>query len=52
MREDKNLMSNVNFFSKAQFFFPKGFNLTLSVQKVKPEDYIIMMFDVGALFSE
>lgn len=43
--------SNVNFSSKAQFFFPKGFNLTLSVQKVKPEDYIIMMYDVGAFFQ-
>jgi len=35
--------SNVNFSSKAQFFFPKGFNVTLSLQKIRPEDYIIMM---------
>lgn len=40
---------SMNFSAKAQFFFPKGFNLTLSVQKTKPH-YTIMMYDAGAYY--
>jgi hypothetical protein len=42
---------SVNFSAKAQFLFPKGFNLTMSVQKVKPEDVVIMMYDVGTYWQ-
>ena len=39
---------SVNFSAKAQLFFPKGFNLTLSTQKIKPDNVDIMMYDAGA----
>ena len=42
--------NNINYSAKAQFFFPKGFNLTLSVQKIKPEAVNIMMYDAGAYY--
>ncbi len=38
----------VNFSAKAQMFFPKGWNLTLSTQKIKPGDVTVMMYDAGA----
>ncbi len=38
----------VNFSAKAQLFFPKGWNLTLSTQKIKPENVGVMMYDAGA----
>ncbi len=37
----------VNFSAKAQMFFPHGFNLTLSTQKIRPDDVNIMMYDAG-----
>lgn len=40
--------NSVNFSAKAQAFFPHGFNLTLSLQKVKPDNVGIMMYDAGA----
>lgn len=40
----------VNFSAKAQLFFPKGFNLTLSTQKIKPANTTIMMYDAGAYY--
>lgn len=40
----------VNFSAKAQMFFPKGFNLTLSTQKIKPSTETIMMYDAGAYY--
>ena len=40
----------VNFSAKAQLFFPKGWNLTLSVQKIKPEEVGVMMYDAGAYY--
>ena len=39
---------SVNFSAKAQMFFPHGFNLTLSTQKIRPDDTDIMMYDAGA----
>ena len=42
--------SNVNFSAKAQFFFPRGFNLTLSTQKIRPDDVSVMMYDAGAYY--
>lgn len=41
---------NVNFSAKAQLFFQRGFNLTLSTQKIKPEDVSVMMYDAGAYY--
>lgn len=40
----------VNFSAKAQFFFPRGFNLTLSTQKIQPANTAIMMYDAGAYY--
>ena len=42
---------NINFSTKAQFFFPKGFNLTLSAQKITPGGTRIMMYDAGAYWQ-
>lgn len=41
----------VNFSAKAQFFLPEGFNITLSAQKIKPENISIMMYDAGIYFQ-
>ncbi len=40
----------VNFSAKAQMFFPHGWNLTLSTQKIKPADVGVMMYDAGAYY--
>lgn len=40
----------MNFSAKAQLFFPKGFNLTLSTQKIKPANTTIMMYDAGVYY--
>lgn len=37
----------VNFSAKAQMFLPEGFNLTLSTQKISPNNIDIMMYDGG-----
>lgn len=42
--------SNINYSAKAQLFFPRGFNLTLSVQKIRPENVNIMMYDAGVYY--
>ena len=42
--------NNVNFSAKAQMFFPRGFNLTLSTQKIKPDNVSVMMYDAGAYY--
>lgn len=42
--------NNVNFSAKAQLFFPRGFNLTLSTQKIKPDNVSVMMYDAGAYY--
>ena len=39
--------NSVNFSAKAQMFFPHGFNLTLSTQKIKPDAIAVMMYDAG-----
>ena len=43
--------NKVNFSAKAQMFFPGGFNLTLSTQKVRPDQVGIMMYDAGAYYQ-
>ncbi len=48
LTDQKNFWANsINFSAKAQMFFPHGFNLTLSTQKIKPS-VGIMMYDAGA----
>ncbi|WP_373175044.1 porin [Prevotella merdae] len=42
---------SVNFSAKAQMFFPHGFNLTLSTQKIKPDNVAVMMYDAGAYWQ-
>ena len=42
--------SNINFSAKAQIMLPNGFNVTLSTQKIKPEDVNIMMYDFGTYY--
>ena len=41
---------DINFSAKAQILFPKGFNLTLSAQKIHPGRHSIMMYDVGTFW--
>ena len=43
--------NNINFSAKAQLFFPGGINLTLSVQKIRPDATNIMMYDAGAYWE-
>lgn len=40
----------VNYSAKAQFFIPGGYNITLSTQKIRPEDVNIYMYDIGAYY--
>ncbi|MGG6544917.1 UNVERIFIED_CONTAM: OprO/OprP family phosphate-selective porin [Prevotella sp. 15_C9] len=42
--------NSVNYSAKAQIFFPHGFNLTLSTQKIKPDHISVMMYDVGTYY--
>lgn len=42
--------NNINFSAKAQLFFPRGFNLTLSTQKIRPDNFSVMMYDAGAYY--
>lgn len=42
--------SNVNFSAKAQFLLPRGFNVTLSIQKIKPDDVSVMLYDAGVFY--
>lgn len=43
--------SSLNFSAKAQLFLPRGFNITLSVQKIRPEATNVMMYDAGAYYQ-
>lgn len=40
----------VNYSAKAQLFFPGGYNLTLSTQKIRPQDVNIYMYDIGTYY--
>ena len=51
LTEQKTWQDEMNYSAKAQFLFTKGFNLTLSVQKIKPEEVRINMYDVGAYYK-
>ncbi|WP_298454106.1 porin [uncultured Prevotella sp.] len=42
--------NSINFSAKAQLFFPKGINLTLSTQRIKPDNVSVMMYDAGAYY--
>lgn len=41
----------VNFSAKAQAFLPGGFNVTLGVQKIKPDHVTVMMYDAGTYYQ-
>lgn len=43
---------NVNFSAKTQFFLPFGVNAVLSMQKVRPSDVNVMMYDAGLTFHK
>lgn len=50
LTNQKDFWSNsINFSAKAQLFIPHGWNVTLSVQKIKPS-VSIMMYDIGAYY--
>jgi len=40
--------SNINFSGKMRMDFPRGFSLTLSCQKTRPDDVSVMSYDIGA----
>lgn len=40
----------INFSAKAQVILPRGFNVTLSAQKIKPADVSVMLYDAGAYY--
>lgn len=42
--------NNINFSAKTQFFIPRGFNITLSTQKIRPDHISVMMYDAGAYY--
>ena len=42
--------NNINFSAKAQFMLPRGFNITLSTQKIRPDHLSVMMYDAGAYY--
>ena len=51
LTDQKNFWTkSVNYSAKAQLFIPRGFNLTLSVQKIRPDDVSVMMYDAGAFY--
>jgi len=39
---------SLNFSAKAQMSLPRGFNITLSTQKIRPDRTSVMMYDAGA----
>ena len=43
--------NNINYSAKAQWQLPKGFNITLSAQKIKPENISINMYDGGLTYK-
>ena len=42
--------NNVNFSAKAEMYLLPGWNLTLSVQKIKPDHVGVMMYDAGTFY--
>ena len=40
----------INYSAKVQAFLPFNLNLEASVQKIKPDDYTVMMYDVGLTY--
>lgn len=51
LTDQKDFWTNtVNFSAKAQMMFPQGFNVTLSLQKVRPDNVGVMMYDAGAYY--
>jgi len=51
LTDQKDFWSNsANFSAKAQLILPRGFNLTLGTQKIKPADVSVMMYNCGAYY--
>lgn len=51
LTNQKDFWTNkINFSAKAQFFIPRGFNITLSTQKIRPDHISVMMYDAGAYY--
>lgn len=40
----------INYSAKAQFFFPFNLDLVTSMQKIKPDVYTVVMYDVGLTY--
>ena len=43
--------SNINFSAKMQAYFPHGFTLEASMQKIRPDSVNVMLYDAGLTFS-
>lgn len=44
--------NHVNFSTKAQFLFPCGMDVVLSMQKIRPSDVNVMMYDAGVNYHK
>lgn len=52
LTDQKDYWTNsINFSAKAQFMLPRGYNITLSTQKIKPGKFDVMMYDIGAYYN-
>lgn len=40
----------VNYSAKAQLMLPHGFNISLSTQKIKPDNVVVSLYDIGAFY--
>lgn len=51
INEQKQWQTNFNYTAKAQWFPIEGYNLTLSMQTIQPQDVRIFMYDVGTFYE-
>lgn len=51
LTEQKDYWTNsVNYSAKAQIMLPQGFNITLSTQKIKPDNVAVSLYDIGTFY--
>jgi len=51
LTEQKDYWTNsINYSVKAQLIMPRGFNITLSTQKIKPDNVVASLYDIGAYY--
>jgi len=51
LTEQKDYWTNsMNYAAKAQFILPRGFNITLSTQKIKPDNVAVSLYDIGTFY--